>query len=46
LRFFGGLTLARAAECLNISLPAADRAWRYTRARLDDTRSRNDPEKK
>ena len=34
LRFFGGLTLAEAAECLNISLSTADRAWRYARAWL------------
>jgi hypothetical protein len=46
LRFFGGLTLAQAAEGLNISLSTADRAWRYARAWLDDAMSRNDPEKK
>jgi RNA polymerase sigma factor (TIGR02999 family) len=34
LRFFGGLTLAQAAECLDISLSSADRAWRYARAWL------------
>jgi RNA polymerase sigma factor (TIGR02999 family) len=34
LRFFGGLTLADAAECLNISLSTADRSWRYARAWL------------
>jgi RNA polymerase sigma factor (TIGR02999 family) len=34
LRFFGGLTLEQAAECLNISLSTADRAWRYARAWL------------
>src|SRR6476660_9515894 len=34
LRFFGGLTLEEAAECLNISLSTADRAWRYARAWL------------
>lgn len=34
LRFFGGLTLAQAAECLHISLSTADRAWRYARAWL------------
>jgi RNA polymerase sigma factor (TIGR02999 family) len=34
LRFFGGLTLAQAAECLDISLSTADRAWRYARAWL------------
>jgi RNA polymerase sigma factor (TIGR02999 family) len=45
LRFFGGLTLAEAAQCLDISLSTADRAWRYARAWLyaamsdDDTPS-------
>ena len=34
LRFFGGLTLQKAAECLDISLSSADRAWRYARAWL------------
>jgi RNA polymerase sigma factor (TIGR02999 family) len=34
LRFFGGLTLSQAAECLDISLSTADRAWRYARAWL------------
>ncbi len=34
LRFFGGLTLAEAAECLHISLSTADRGWRYSRAWL------------
>jgi RNA polymerase sigma factor (TIGR02999 family) len=34
LRFFGGLTLAQAADCLEISLSTADRAWRYARAWL------------
>lgn len=34
LRFFGGLTLEQAAECLQISLSSADRAWRYARAWL------------
>ena len=34
LRYFGGLTLADAARCLNISLSTADRAWRYARAWL------------
>jgi RNA polymerase sigma factor (TIGR02999 family) len=34
LRFFGGLTLAEAADCLGISLSAADRAWGYARAWL------------
>jgi RNA polymerase sigma factor (TIGR02999 family) len=34
LRFFAGLTLEQAAECLGISLSTADRAWRYARAWL------------
>jgi RNA polymerase sigma factor (TIGR02999 family) len=34
LRFFGGLTLEQAAECLGFSLSTADRAWRYARAWL------------
>jgi len=34
LRYFGGLTLAQAASCLDISLSTADRAWRYARAWL------------
>lgn len=34
IRFFGGLTLAQAAEDLGISLSTADRAWRYARAWL------------
>jgi RNA polymerase sigma factor (TIGR02999 family) len=34
LRYFGGLTLEQAANCLDISLSTADRAWRYSRAWL------------
>jgi RNA polymerase sigma factor (TIGR02999 family) len=34
LRFFAGLTLSEAAECLGISQSSADRAWRYARAWL------------
>jgi RNA polymerase sigma factor (TIGR02999 family) len=45
LRFFGGLTLAQAAECLNISLSTADRAWRYARAWLYDAMAGDGPEK-
>ena len=45
LRFFGGLTLAEAAECLNISLSTADRAWRYARAWLYDAISGDESEK-
>jgi RNA polymerase sigma factor (TIGR02999 family) len=44
LRFFGGLTLAQAAECLNISLSTADRAWRYARAWLYNAMSGDDPQ--
>jgi RNA polymerase sigma factor (TIGR02999 family) len=42
LRFFGGLTLAQAAECLNISPSSADRAWRYARAWLYSAMSADD----
>jgi RNA polymerase sigma factor (TIGR02999 family) len=45
LRFFGGLTLAQAAECLSISLSTADRAWRYARAWLYNAMSADDSEK-
>jgi RNA polymerase sigma factor (TIGR02999 family) len=34
LRYFGGLTLQQAADCLNISLSTADRGWSYARAWL------------
>jgi RNA polymerase sigma factor (TIGR02999 family) len=34
LRFFAGLTLEQAAECLGIAPRTADRAWRYARAWL------------
>ncbi len=39
LRFFGGLTLEQAAECLGISPSTADRGWRYARAWLYDAMS-------
>jgi RNA polymerase sigma factor (TIGR02999 family) len=45
LRFFGGLTLAEAAEYLGISLSSADRAWRYARAWLYNAMSSDEPEK-
>ncbi len=32
LRFFAGLTLEQAGQCLDISLSTADRGWRYARA--------------
>ena len=44
LRFFGGLTLAEAAECLGVSLATADRAWRYARAWLYAALAGDDPE--
>jgi RNA polymerase sigma factor (TIGR02999 family) len=44
LRFFGGLTLAETAACLDISLSTADRAWRYARAWLYNAMSADDPE--
>ena len=34
LRYFGGLTLEQAAECLNISRATAARGWSYARAWL------------
>jgi RNA polymerase sigma factor (TIGR02999 family) len=45
LRFFGGLTLAQAAACLNISLSTADRGWRYARAWLHNAMSADESEK-
>jgi RNA polymerase sigma factor (TIGR02999 family) len=45
LHFFGGLTLAQAAECLDISLSTAARGWRYARAWLYTAMSGEDPEK-
>jgi RNA polymerase sigma factor (TIGR02999 family) len=44
LRFFGGLTLEQAAECLEVSLSTADRAWRYARAWLYAAMAGNDSE--
>ena len=46
LRFFGGLTMAEVAACLNISPSTADRAWRYARAWLYSAMAGNVPEKK
>ncbi len=46
LRFFGGLTLEQAAECLDISLSTADRAWRYARAWLYTAMAGDNSEKK
>lgn len=44
LRFFGGLTLEQAADCLHISLSSADRAWRYARAWLYTAMAKESPE--
>jgi RNA polymerase sigma factor (TIGR02999 family) len=44
LRFFAGLTLQQAADCLDISLSTADRGWRYARAWLYDAMSGGDSE--
>jgi len=46
LRFFAGLTLEQAADCLDISLSTADRGWRYARAWLYAAMAGPDPEKK
>jgi RNA polymerase sigma factor (TIGR02999 family) len=46
LRFFAGLTLEQAAECLNISLSTADRGWRYARAWLYAAMAADNSEKK
>ena len=46
LRFFGGLTLAQAAESLEISPSTADRAWRYARAWLYAAMDGDGPEGK
>src|SRR5262245_37304511 len=45
LRFFGGLTLEQAAECLDISLSTADRGRRNARAWLYTAMAGADPEK-
>ena len=46
LRFFGGLTLSEAADCLGISLSTADRAWRFARAWLYTAMTEGEPEEK
>jgi RNA polymerase sigma factor (TIGR02999 family) len=43
LRFFAGLTLEQAADCLDVSLSTADRAWRYARAWLYAAMAGDDP---
>jgi RNA polymerase sigma factor (TIGR02999 family) len=45
LRFFGGLTLAEAAECLGITHATAERVWFYARAWLYDAISGDESEK-
>src|SRR5437879_2604810 len=45
LRFFAGLTLQQAADCLGISLSTADRGWRYARAWLYAAMSDDDSQK-
>ena len=46
LRFFAGLTLEQAAECLDVSLSTADRGWRYARAWRYAATAGADPDKK
>src|SRR5262245_53253752 len=46
LRFFAGLTLEQAANCLDISLSTADRSWRYARAWLYTAMAGDQSEKK
>ena len=36
LRYFAGMTMPEAAEVLEVSVPTAERYWRYTRAWLAD----------
>jgi RNA polymerase sigma factor (TIGR02999 family) len=42
LRFFAGLTLPEAAECLGVSPSTADRGWKYARAWLYDAMSESE----
>jgi len=46
LKFFAGLTLQQAADCLGISLATADRGLKYARAWLYAAMAVGDPEKK
>ena len=46
LRFFAGLTLGEAADCLGISRSTANRAWRYARAWLYTAMAGDQSEKK
>ncbi len=41
LRFFAGMTMPEAAEILQVSLPTAERYWRYARAFLACQLSKN-----
>jgi RNA polymerase sigma factor (TIGR02999 family) len=45
LRFFAGLSLEQAAECLDLSLSTAARSWRYARAWLRTAMAGGDAEK-
>ena len=42
--FAAAQVMRDAAECLNVSLSTAERAWRYARAWLYDAMSGDDPE--
>jgi len=46
LKFFAGLTLEQAAECLGISLSTADRSWKYARAWLYSAMAGTDSKEK
>jgi RNA polymerase sigma factor (TIGR02999 family) len=46
LRYFAGLTLEQAADCLDISLSTAARDWRYARAWLYTAMAGDESEKK
>lgn len=46
LKFFAGLTLEQAADCLGISLSTADRGWKYARAWLYSAMTADNSEKK
>ncbi|MGN6543417.1 MAG: ECF-type sigma factor [Aureliella sp.] len=43
LRFFAGMTMAECAEALEISVPTAERHWRYARAWLAERLSHELP---
>ncbi len=45
LRYFGGLTLAQAAQVLGISPATADRYWAYARAWMHQEITRTGPAK-